>query len=367
MSLARVCCGRMKVPGAPRAHPAQMGFLARATPDNVPCISRTHVHTSAQTNSCGASMFARCHHHRNGAGELGGGAGRALETGLEVREWALGLGEERWPQARFCQPHMQSQEHSSQLTQSLSPCHTPAVTSPPTTQPHPTATPPAARPQPAPPTMHSTGQKILHICFPAVQEFFQLTQSHPWEAQTRSKSLLCRNSLHLPPPTALQCCLAQGQAAAHQSSWRPGPPPRDCWQSGSESGATECAVHPATTHGDTEAQTEKRTPWACTSQACHTPTYLGPFSCPREPCLLSKASSSWRSDLASCGFPKSSVSPPALPLTTRCWVYAARCQAALKTGPLVAQLHGQLSQVEVVSYPRQAPKSLVPWPATSPV
>lgn len=38
-----------------------------------------------------------------------------------------------------------------------------------TTQPHPTAT----LPQPAPPTIYSIVQKILHICFPAVREFLQ--------------------------------------------------------------------------------------------------------------------------------------------------------------------------------------------------
>lgn len=38
-----------------------------------------------------------------------------------------------------------------------------------TTQPHPTAT----LPQPAPPTIYSIVQKILHISFPAVREFLQ--------------------------------------------------------------------------------------------------------------------------------------------------------------------------------------------------
>jgi len=122
-----------------------------------------------------------------------------------------------FPTADSAPPSLSHPQHSHTTT------HYPAT-------PHSHSVPPATLPQPAPPTT-CIAKKILHICFPAVQEF--LWRNHTLgRPRPEANPFLCWNLPHAPPPTAPQCRLAGGQRAAYPSPWSPRLPPRDGRQSG---------------------------------------------------------------------------------------------------------------------------------------
>lgn len=63
--------------------------------------------------------------------------------------------------------------------------------------------------------------------------------------------------MHTPSPTALQCCLAPGRAAAHQPPWSPRPPPRDCCSLAQSQGQRVCSV-PCSEHTGTLRPRERK-------------------------------------------------------------------------------------------------------------
>lgn len=190
-----------------------------------------------------------------------------------------------------------------------------------TTQPHPTAT----LPQPAPPTIYSIAQKILHICFPAVREFLQCNYT---PGRQRPEANLLEFAASPIPHSPLQCCLAGGQAAVYQSPWSPEPPPRDCQQSGSESQGLRVCSPPCSEHPETLRPRERKgTPGIAWARPALPPPTLAHFPVHENSAHpLPRTALARGLDFASYGFQKSSLSSPVLHLTMQCWIYAARCQ-----------------------------------------
>lgn len=285
------------------------------------------MHTNAQANSHGADLFKQCHHSHLGHRRKYGVGSKQSQKSVNGHR---GLGEEGWlraqalgapraipgplPTADPAPPSRSHPQHNHTTT------HHPAT-------PHNRPAPPATLPQTAPPSTYGRSEENPPHLLPSCAGVSP-AQLHPWEAEPEANPFLCWNSLHTPSPTGPQCCLAEGQAAAHQSPRSPGLPPRDCRQSGSESQGCRVCSPPCSEPVEALRARERK------GSPAPTPTYFDPFSCPLKPCPTSpKASLSLELDSAVFQSPRQALLLGVPPWDAACMLPDASCSRKENTGP----------------------------------
>lgn len=277
-----------EVPAAPHAHRTQILFPAWGIPDPVPISPYSHAHECP-------GQLTWCQYVQVVSSQP---SGPQAQTASKVCEWAPGLGgggkaagsptgnpratPGPLPTADPAPPSLSHPQHNHTTT------HHPAT-------PHSHPAPPATQPQPAPPTTYIAAEKILHICFPAVQESLQpnYTPGRPNQKQIPSSA-----GIHCTPhpPQARSAAWPQAKLLPVTHPGAHGCHPRDCQRAGSESRGCRVCRPPCSEHMGTRGPREKKGPPA------PTPTYLGPFSCPlKHRPSSSKASLSPEWDSAGCG------------------------------------------------------------------